>query len=347
MRVTHITWTFTLGGIETMLVNIANEQTALGHEVHIVVIEHNNVEPTLAEKLNPNIKLHLVNRKYGVKDIIAIIRLNRLIHTISPNAIHLHSASIYKYLLPYYRKICNSTLHDICGSSNTSCIQKIPRVFAISEAVYRDLKQKKGVLAILNPNGIRPELFKTKERTTHTLFRIVQVSRLMYKKKGQDILIKAAAELKQRGFNNFIVSFIGDGDSLDFLKHLSNKLNINDKIEFLGAKSQNYLYENLCSFDLFVQPSRYEGFGLTVAEAMAAKVPVIVSSGQGPEEVIDYGRCGYIFKNGDYKELATRIEAFLKGENNQSFIKKGHQRVWNLYNIKVTTKTYLDNYICR
>lgn len=54
-------------------------------------------------------------------------------------------------------------------------------------------------------------------------------------------------------------------------------------------KNQEWIYHNLCNFDLFIQPSRFEGFGLTVAEAIAAKVTVLVSNIQGPMEIIDDG----------------------------------------------------------
>ncbi len=347
MRVAHITWNFIFGGIETMLVNIANEQVALGHEVHIIVIEHNKVEPTLAAKLNPKIGLHLAKRKYGVKDLLYIFRMNKILWTLSPDAIHLHCNTIFKYLLPNFWRICNVTMHDVCNKKNTSFIQWIPKVFSISDAVAMDLKSKKGVNSMVVLNGIKPELIKAKENHKNSILHIVQVSRLMHEKKGQDVLIKAASELQRRGYKKFRISFIGDGESLNFLQQLSMSLELNDKIEFLGPKSQDYLFNNLCDFDLFVQPSRYEGFGLTVAEAMAAKLPVIVSSGDGPEEIVGHGQYGYVFKNGDVDDLADKIEIFLRGENDKTMVEKAYDRVWNQYNIKITAKTYINNYIRR
>ena len=57
-----------------------------------------------------------------------------------------------------------------------------------------------------------------------------------------------------------------------------------------GFKSREYVYENLCQYDLYVQPSIFEGFGLTLAEAIAAEVPVITSDLEGPVEVIAGGQ---------------------------------------------------------
>ncbi len=348
MRIAHVTWTFTFGGIETMLVNIVNEQVSLGHEVHVIIIEHDKVEPTLREKLHPSIAFHLVDRKYGVKDVLAMVRLNRMLWQIDADAIHLHGASIFKYLLPRFKKICNSTLHAMCNPANTNYIEKIPRVFSISEIVADDLMEKKGVKAIVNPNGILPELIKTRSvpKMAGTV-RVVQVSRLLHETKGQDLLIKAAQKLIERGYSNFELTFIGNGQSLEYLQALSKECLVDDKVCFLGARTQQYIFEHLCDYDLFVQPSRYEGFGLTVAEAMAAKLPVIVSSGQGPEEVVAYGECGYVFENGNAIDLADKIEVFLKGQNDKSMIEKAYERVWNLYNIKVSVRSYLKQYVRR
>ena len=111
--------------------------------------------------------------------------------------------------------------------------------------------------------------------------RIVMVSKLNHEKKGQDLLIKAAVGLK--GLVH--VDLIGDGSSREYLQQLIQELYVEELISLLGTKSQPYITAHLADYDLFVQPSRWEGFGLTVAEAMAAKVPVLVSAGQGLAEV--------------------------------------------------------------
>lgn len=348
MKILHVIWSFNFGGIETMLVNIANEQVVLGHEVGVLVVDAGKTNPDLVKTLDSHIRLFCANRKWGVKDIFAILRLNEIIGGFRPDVIHLHSSSIFKYLFPRYRKFCNVTLHGLCNKQNTDHIEKVPRVFAISQSVAKDLMQKKGVASMVNPNGIRPELIRAKctERDS-CLFRIVQVSRLEHLKKGQHILIEAAKSLLDNGITNFAIDFIGNGDSLEYLKQLAQNNNMEEHVHFLGTKDQKYIYDNLCCYDLFVQPSIYEGFGLTVAEAMAAKVPVLVSTGQGPEEVIDGGKYGYLFKNSDVEDCASKMSMFIENKNDKSLIEKAYQRVWSLYNVRVTTQTYIDNYIVK
>lgn len=171
--------------------------------------------------------------------------------------------------------------------------------------------------------------------------RLIQVSRLDYKKKGQDLLIKAVAEL-----NGLIeVDFIGDGESLAYLNGLSRSLDTERYVHFLGKKPQSFISENLQNYDLFVQPSRYEGFGLTVAEAMAAQLPVLVTEGEGPAEITCNEKYGWTFKNGDVDDLVNKIvciqrlysEAMDKAE-------KAKQYVCNNYDVSVTARKYLEEY---
>ena len=98
---------------------------------------------------------------------------------------------------------------------------------------------------------------------------------------------------------------------------------------------------------MFVQPSRFEGFGLTVAEAMAAKTPVLVSSGDGPEEVVDHGRYGYLFDKGNHVDLAKKLEDIINNGYDANMVDCAYQRVLDLYNIKVTARNYINQYIKR
>ena len=96
---------------------------------------------------------------------------------------------------------------------------------------------------------------------------------------------------------------------------------------------------------MFVQPSRWEGFGLTVAEAMAAKVPVLVSEGQGSAEVTCGNKFGWTFENGNSNDLAEKIKYLY--DNYDEAMDKANSAlnyVQNTYDVSVTARKYLDNY---
>ena len=125
---------------------------------------------------------------------------------------------------------------------------------------------------------------------------------------------------------------------------MTHELPLEDHVIFEGLKEQAWIYENLCRYDLFIQPSRYEGFGLTVAEAIAAKVPVLVSNVEGPLEIIDGGRLGMTFENENVEDCANKILEFVKQGRNETIIEQAYQYVCEHYDVSVTAHTYLNVY---
>ena len=360
MKVVHIFWSLTYGGIETMLVNIANAQVENGAEVHVVVI-NDLYKEELVKLFRGDVTLHFLHRKFKSKGIGFIFKLNKLLMQLQPEAIHLHGSRLYTFL--WRKNLCrlaSVTLHDLpygslrrggladrifpflFDSGNVYHIDNVPRVFAISEAVKDELWKNYGVKSTVVCNGILTRNFALrKERKPGNPFRIVMVSRLEHEKKGQDLLIEAAAKL-----NGFVqVDLIGEGSSREYLENLVNKLHAESVVSFLGVKPQPYIAEHLADYDLFVQPSRWEGFGLTVAEAMAAKVPVLVSEGQGPAEVTCGNKFGWTFENGNADDLAAKIKYIY--DNYDEAMDKANSAlnyVQTTYDVSVTAKKYLELY---
>ena len=101
------------------------------------------------------------------------------------------------------------------------------------------------------------------------------------------------------------------------------------------------------NYQMLVQPSIFEGFGLTVVEGMAAKIPVLVSDIDGPMEIIDNGQYGFHFKNGDIDDCAKKIDLLLneyKSEECKNKINDAFSHANENFNIIKTAKNYLDNY---
>ena len=172
-------------------------------------------------------------------------------------------------------------------------------------------------------------------------FKVIQVSRLEHEIKGQDLLIRAACLHKDW----LDVTFIGNGKSMEYLKNFARQLSVEKNVHFLGKRPQAYIGDHLCDYDLFVQASRWEGFGLTVAEAMSANIPVLVSSGQGPAEVTCGSKFGWIFENGSADDLAIQID-YIRNHYNEALnkAKTALTYVRNTYDVSVTAKKYLESY---
>lgn len=360
MKVVHINWGLTYGGIETMLVNIANAQAENGAEVHVCII-NDLYKEELIKSFRGDVTLHFLHRKFKSKGIGFIFKLNKLLMQLQPEAIHLHGSRLYTFLWrKRLRRVASVTLHALptgsvrrgglagrifpflFNSGNVYHMDNVPRVFAISEAVKDELWKNYGVKSTVVCNGILTRNFALRQaRKPENPFRIVMVSRLEHDKKGQDLLIEAAAKLK--GIVH--VDLIGEGSSREYLENLVKKLNAESIVSFLGVKPQPYIAEHLADYDLFVQPSRWEGFGLTVAEAMAAKVPVLVSEGQGPAEVTCGNLYGWTFENGNANDLAAKIKYIY--DNYKEAMDKANSAlnyVQNTYDVSVTAKKYLELY---
>ena len=219
-------------------------------------------------------------------------------------------------------------------------------MYAISNAV-KEFTINQGFHDVIEvDNGIRVEdvIKKHDWNPQNGIYKLVQLGRMYTPHKGQDLLVRALDILLRKGIKNFKMHFIGDGPSMEEMKKLSESLGLREFVVFEGRKTQKEVYRQLCGYDVFVQPSRLEGFGLTVAEAMAAKLPVLVSNLPGPMEVIGNGLLGMSFETKNIEDLAAKLEIVLKGGYDYSLIDKAYKRTLELYDVRVTAKKYIDEY---
>lgn len=118
--------------------------------------------------------------------------------------------------------------------------------------------------------------------------------------KGHDILLRAVAKV-----SNTKVVIVGDGAYRERLEHLALELGIADRLTLPGWVDLPRHY--LPTFDVMVQPSRSEGFPLTVVEAMLAARPIIATRvGSVPEAILP-GQTGLLIEKDDVDALATAL----------------------------------------
>jgi len=105
-------------------------------------------------------------------------------------------------------------------------------------------------------------------------FNILTVARLNKTQKGYDILLEVVKILKDRGVN-FHWYAIGEGSyKPEMLKYIE-QYKLKDRFTFLGVTANPYPYFK--NADLYVQTSRFEGYGLSIAEARLLNVPVVTT----------------------------------------------------------------------
>jgi len=328
-----------------MLVDIVNEQ-AVGNDVTLI-LGNDVADGTVLERLNSNVGVRFIGRAPGSWNPWYALRLFHTLRRLSPDVIHVHQESFIR-ITSFLEAPTVLTVHDTRTRLSPHA-SKCATIYCISEAVRLALlpQQPYSRMMVIH-NGIPCSTILQKTRYGQHPFRIVQVSRLYHEIKGQDVLLHALQHVdKILGPGSVTVDFIGEGESREFLLGLAQELKVDNWCTFLGKQSRATIYENLQAYDLLVQPSRHEGFGLTVVEAMAARVPVLVSDIGGPMEIIGAGRHGYYFRAGDHLDCAAKIIDVVEQSRQDTFpdaLDRTVEYVRNQFDIADTARKYLAEY---
>ena len=120
--------------------------------------------------------------------------------------------------------------------------------------------------------------------------------------KNFSVLLDALASIDRE----YILRVVGDGPELNHVQEYAEKLGIEKNIDFMG--SRNDVPEILASSDIFILSSDWEGFPISIIEAMRAGLPVIASRVGGISEAVIDGRNGYLVPRKDSAALAESIK---------------------------------------
>ena len=127
--------------------------------------------------------------------------------------------------------------------------------------------------------------------------------------KGVDVILRALRELP----DDVVLLVIGFGPRLRSLVGQARRIGVVDRVRFLSTVTDDDLPRYLSLAEVFVFPSqnRLEGFGLAVAEAMSAGLPVVIADVPGVREVIEDGQEGLLAEPLIASDLAAKIRRIL------------------------------------
>jgi len=204
--------------------------------------------------------------------------------------------------------------------------KKIDKVICISEAIKNYMLCNAPFLLpeklIIIHNGIDTSTYdiamgqeKAREKLNLPkrgfLFGIV--ARLK-KAKGHSVLLHAFAKVADTGPEAFLV-IVGDGPLEEELKRQVDELRITSRVFFLGRKKPEEVPIVLRALDCFVHPSRREGLGMAILEAMSAGLPVIATETDGIIDIFNTPETiGAMVPSNDSAVLAKSMSDFLKKE---------------------------------
>lgn len=164
----------------------------------------------------------------------------------------------------------------------------------------------------LIPCGVPVDEFATPLRTSDDgPVRFIAVSRLV-PGKGVDLTIRAFAKVAEHQ-ENLSLTIVGDGPLRDDLEALVDALNLAKRVRFTGFLPSGEVGVLMARSDVFVQHSVthggwVEGFGVSISEAAASALPVVVSDSGGVADQVRHGTTGYLVAPGDTEGMAARME---------------------------------------
>jgi glycosyltransferase involved in cell wall biosynthesis len=150
----------------------------------------------------------------------------------------------------------------------------------------------------------------------HALHRkkaLMSVSRLASSEryKGNDRVIRALPSVLTR-YPDALYLVVGDGDDRPRLEALAAELGVTEKVRFVGLVSSEELPDYFRVADVFVMPSRGEGFGIVFLEAMACGIPVIGGNKDGSLDPLADGVLGFAADPENNEELVSAICSALR-----------------------------------
>lgn len=361
--------------MEQHVLDLVRGMAGLEHEVFVWC----NEGPVVSLYEQAGAKVTTKNITLDV-DPAYIFSLSRFLHDNKIDIVHAHELKAVTNALIAARiagtPVKISHTHTPISEWQVSSLKKTPTVFVYSQVVNmfsdceialtesrRNVKIAEGIkehkLKVI-PNGIDLNRFspiqaKKQEYRTDILekygipkdaFIFGNISRLT-EEKGHDVLIKAFAKLKEfkETKDEKLHLLIGGGGRLEEeLRQLAEAEGVSDNITITGRFSEEEQIRLYSAFDVFVFPSRAEGFGIVLTEAMAAGLPLIASNLQVLEEVGGSAVFSY-FETGDAENLAQKmLNSYIKRGSLDNIVNAARERVETNYSMEKFVDRYKELY---
>jgi len=189
-------------------------------------------------------------------------------------------------------------------------LKKADAYFAICNGIYNEILnitgESKSIFTIYNPVEISTA--KIIARVTEN-FKLLYVGRLEDNVKRVSWILKALSASKSK---NWILDIFGDGPDREKLEVLAKALGINEKVNWHGFCEDPW--GNINATSLLISTSKFEGFGMTIIEAMKYGIPVLSSNCPvGPSEIVINNVNGWLFNHQSFDSFSYILNEILIG----------------------------------
>lgn len=330
-----------IGGAQIHLKDIAKKLKDEGHDVIVLY----GKEGSFSDMLNSlgiknRVIDNLVREIDPVKDVKALRNIIQEIKEIKPDIIALHSSKVgmlgrvaarisktpvvftahgwaFTEGINPKRRVLYSLIEKLAAllSDRIITVSKYDKKLALLKGVGSDKK----IIAIQNGmNDINKDLLATPEISPPN---IIMVARFQEQKDHLG-LIRALNELRDLDWKLQLVG--EDGGLMQKAKDLVAKLELDKRIFFLGNRID--VNELLSKSQIFVLTSFWEGFPLTIIEAMRAGLPVIASNVGGVSEAVINNKTGFVVN--DYFELKNNLKNLIESSGKRELFGRNGRKLY-------------------
>jgi phosphatidylinositol alpha-mannosyltransferase len=312
----------TPGGVQIHIKELSQWLIAKGHEVSIlapVTDEGSHIEPWVVSAGRP---ISIPYNGAVAKVIfgpLASSRVKQWIANGNFDLLHLHEPAIPSLSLlagwagdgpmvaTFHAAANPQKVANAIGTMLDPLIERITAKIAVSEIARETLKDRFDTEAVVIPNGIDTSKFEgIGARSEWALPNTLGfIGRFDEPRKGLAVLLAAIPKIA-REIPNLRILVAGPGNPNDFDKLVPPELR--ERITFLGRISEIEKAQFFKSISMYIAPNTgSESFGIILAEAMAAKTPIVASNLPAFTKLLDDGRSGAIFASEDSDDLAQTI----------------------------------------
>jgi glycosyltransferase involved in cell wall biosynthesis len=199
--------------------------------------------------------------------------------------------------------------------------------------------------AVYIPNGVDIGRF-AKEKTvikSDKKVRFLFVGRLEEQKGCRDLI--QATKILIAKTQNFVILIVGDGSQRAILDNLTEENNLGNYVTFLGSVEDKKLRELYGTSDVFILPSIWEGLPVTLLEAWAAELPVIVTNVGAIRDICEDKRNGLIVRPKDPEGIADAMLRLIEDEElRRKLAKNGAELVRREFSLETMVLSTLELY---
>jgi glycosyltransferase involved in cell wall biosynthesis len=323
MRILHITKKYpdAIGGDAQVVHSLELQQENAGIDVVILTANTREVRKKRNVRvfgiLDSAAHLDRVTPKRLLSLVCFLFSSVRALAAERPDIVHTHSADL-GFLVSFPARLLGipviQTCHGICfNDKGFSSLKRAVEAFLLKYGLFECITtvdgssipafSRLGISCVKYvPNGVDSTLFKVQRNAqARPLMRFLCVGRLEHQK-GLDILIEAASALREVT-NDFCINIVGNGSLREDLARQIAAGSLDVYVQLLGSVSGEELVRQYASSDAFVLPSRWEGMPLTLLEAWAAGLPVIVTEVGGITQICRDNENALVIKPGDSLQL--------------------------------------------